>query len=734
MKPLMVFLDGETFYDKKTGYTLKEMSIEEYVRDHRFEMHLLGIAINDGPVQMYEAQDVPRVLSQLPLEDPNTYTFIQNGKFDGFLLYERFNKFIFNPICTRAMARFTGISRLVRESQASMCEFLGTGAKGTFIESMSGKHLHDLDEQGLRLYKSYCESDVRDLRANVKKMLPRMTMESLEFIGMTTKMYTWPRFILDQDLLTIYYAKLQQQHADARLKIQHLFKFPTEAKFKSAIRSAAKITEMFESLGVEVPMKVSLKSTATNKKKLEAELETYLLREAQGTLTDYGRARLDRIKFELDNKLYVAYTPALSKKDPEFIKLLNHPKQEVADLASVRVDVNSSQAMSRTVAFTKIAKRGRLPVPLEAFLAWTGRYTAGETEDAKTDGINLQNLSKRGGDKSLRLSLGVQEDEVVVAGDSSQIEARVGAYLAGQWDLVNDFATGADPYSRLGGGIYNADYATILYWTKGEGNRKRLNEELIKLYELYRFVGKTGILQLQFASGYVKLAWFLAGMGVTLEYPDGNPYEFLGEKRLKELPKSTPEEIAHFAMCLKIVNTYRSQYYLIPQYWKECDKILNALLSGGSGTFGGPKGDIFKFDAEFDVFGRKHPAIILPDGYPLIYPGLVKKYNKETKHDEIEYTQIDKGRYIPTKLYGGKLFANLVQGLAMAIMRWQAIRINRVFPIALNVHDEWTSIVNKIYLQQALDVYNTWQKVPPPWIQGLPLACEVHHGRTYGEV
>ena len=64
-----VYLDYESFYDK--DYTLKKMAIEEYVRDPRFEAHLLGVAIDDGSVQMVPARLIPQALKALRLDDPD---------------------------------------------------------------------------------------------------------------------------------------------------------------------------------------------------------------------------------------------------------------------------------------------------------------------------------------------------------------------------------------------------------------------------------------------------------------------------------------------------------------------------------------------------------------------------------------------------------------------------------------------------------------------------------------
>lgn len=71
----------------------------------------------------------------------------------------------------------------------------------------------------------------------------------------------------------------------------------------------------------------------------------------------------------------------------------------------------------------------------------TGRWSGGER-------INLQNLGSRGHElvNAVRELLVAPEGKELVIADASQIEARVLAWLAGQWDLVEKFAKGEEIY------------------------------------------------------------------------------------------------------------------------------------------------------------------------------------------------------------------------------------------------------------------------------------------------
>lgn len=91
-----VFLDFEAYYDTK--YTLKKLSIEQYVRAPCFETHMLAIAKAEDPVQVVAPEDIKATLERYRVADPNTRVFIQNGRFDAFVASQHYGIVIANPI------------------------------------------------------------------------------------------------------------------------------------------------------------------------------------------------------------------------------------------------------------------------------------------------------------------------------------------------------------------------------------------------------------------------------------------------------------------------------------------------------------------------------------------------------------------------------------------------------------------------------------------------------------
>ena len=125
-------------------------------------------------------------------------------------------------------------------------------------------------------------------------------------------------------------------------------------------------------------------------------------------------------------------TLAFGKTDKEFIELLEHPNEKVQVAVAARLGVKSTLEETRTENLIGVSERGRLPIMLNYYGAHTGRFSGG-------DKLNLQNLPARG-NNTIRRALKAPNGQVLVACDSSQIEARMVAWVAEQHDLVSAFA------------------------------------------------------------------------------------------------------------------------------------------------------------------------------------------------------------------------------------------------------------------------------------------------------
>jgi DNA polymerase I-like protein with 3'-5' exonuclease and polymerase domains len=128
--------------------------------------------------------------------------------------------------------------------------------------------------------------------------------------------------------------------------------------------------------------------------------------------------------------------------------LADHEDDRVQSAVAARLGTKSTLEETRTQRFIDISKRGTLPVPVRYYAAHTGRWGG-------DDKINMQNLPSRGPNgKKLKRSILAPEGYTLIDCDSSQIEARVLAWLAGQDDLTQAFANNEDVYKVMASRIY----------------------------------------------------------------------------------------------------------------------------------------------------------------------------------------------------------------------------------------------------------------------------------------
>lgn len=300
-------------------------------------------------------------------------------------------------------------------------------------------------------------------------------------------------------------------------------------------------------------------------------------------------------------------------------------------------------------------------------------WGAGTGRFSGGDKVNPQNF-KRGG--KIREAIEPPAGHCVVASDLSQIEARILALVAGQTDLVDTFATGGDPYCV---------FATDAF---GRPITKADKDE--------RFLGKTCILGLGYYTGAVKL-----------------------RETLRQGPNKdgVGGVVVSLEEAQRIVKLYRRKYSNIPQFWYACGNALEHMITGGSGYISQ------QFNIRYE--GSK---VYLPNGAVLRYPGLERYRNEETGESELRYLVRNQW----TKIYSGLLCENIIQALARGVIVEYLVDIGSKYGVSLQVHDEIVSVVPTSMSAEARTYIENTMSVAPPWLPGLPVACEVKLGSNYG--
>lgn len=682
----IVALDFESFFSTKDGYTLTKIGPISYIRDSRFSAQLMSYIVTDASTMTYdrvrvaEHDNIPAVLAALKLDAPDVVTVAHNGNgFDFLILSEIYHVVPRIAIDTMCMERWTGVSRIQNESLKSMAKFFQCGEKveGTVI-SDGRKWPDDFTPDERTAFIQYCRNDTEQCFLSFKAMLPFMTADALLFSSITAKMACSPVLRLDDDMLTAYLNELSAKVTKARNDINRMFMFKSDEDFLKAIRSSASFVKMLELLGRKPPMKYSVAKSETKRKKLEAEGKTNLSEED-----------------------YAVYTPALAKSDLDFVAMASDADERVALLVRTRLENNSSIQRSRAETFHALAKSGRpMPVMLNAFKAHTSRYTAGNSEGS-SDKLNLQNLSKRDPSQlTLRKAVQAPEGMALVACDSSQIEARILAYVANETELVDAFRRGADPYADLAEKIFQIPSEKIHKGAKS-GDKK---------LKAYRNVGKTGILSAGYGVGWRKYADTLLRQGVRLSSDIDQHYE-----------------MAHHAH-----NVYRASNPNIVAFWDTCQTVIKALYLGYSGEFGGPNDNIFRYGMG-PVCGRdKVPTIIGPNKYTLRYFKLSCEVSEKNNREEYYYTRVKGKSELKTKIYGGALAENLCQYLAFALLQWQACRMTEQgIRLIANIHDSFLAICPEDEAEHTKSVMESCMSSVPDWLGDFPVACEAEIGKDY---
>jgi DNA polymerase len=289
--------------------------------------------------------------------------------------------------------------------------------------------------------------------------------------------------------------------------------------------------------------------------------------------------------------------------------------------------------------------------------------------------VNFQNLPSRDPKKkALKKAIVPPDGYMVINSDSSQIEARVLAWLAGQDDVVDLFAKGDDVYSVFASNVYN--------------------RKITKADPTERFVGKTCILGLGYGTGALKLQQTLAtSQPVSVKY--------------------TEEE------CKEIVKIYRGTNNKIVELWREADDMLDNMID-----------EKFPKLIQFGEHGCVHydkEGIILPNGFRIRYPNL----RRVTKNDKTQIVYDSRKGEI--SIWGGAVVENVVQALARIIVGTQMCEINHKYRVALTVHDAAVVVAAAEEVDDAIEFVTDIMSTPPDWAKGLPVACEAKVGETYGD-
>jgi len=384
---------------------------------------------------------------------------------------------------------------------------------------------------------------------------------------------------------------------------------------------------------------------------------------------------------------------ALAKNDDFAQSLLAHTKPEVRDLMLARQAVKSWPLHIKRITNMEnqaTVNGGKLRIPLNYYAAHTGRWGGGED-------INLHNFGGRGRAgtgidpliSKMRELLRAPEGYTLGIGDSAQIEARILAWLAGQQDLVGGFANGEDIYS---------EFATTLFRIPIRKERKTDPAPVARMLTIKRGFGKDAILGCGYGMGADKFYQRCLQNSSLRPYFDSGQYTY--------------------AFIKKLIDTYRTKYSKIPEYWR---KVENAFKQTLKYPHLKPKiGPL-----EFSCVGHE-VSIKLPSGRVLYY-----RHCSVNPKGELKYRW--------GHLWGGSITENVVQSVARDLLSfWVLLCEQNQLSVVLHVHDEIICLIKKdadepppnnidIYLDKLEHILCSL----PGWAVGLPVGTEVKESEVY---
>lgn len=614
----MITIDFETYYDRE--FSLSKMTMEEYVRDSRFEVVGVAVKVNNEPAQWFSGTHQETAAWLAGFEWKNHFALAHNAMFDAAILTWVFGQKPKAWLDTLSMARAL-LGTNVGGSLAKLSEHFGLGVKGREVEDARGLKRGDFPQDQLNRYAQYCLNDAELTYSLFRELDVGFPVKEKRLIDITLRMFSDPVLELDP-------AQLEMHLTDVRERKEKLF---TDANItREILNSNQKFADLLTSFGVRPPMKIS---PTTGK-------ETY----------------------------------AFAKNDENFVALAHHPDERVQALVSARLGAKSTLEETRTQRFIDIARRGpiggalrRMPIPLKYYAAHTGRWGG-------ADSINLQNLPSRGeAANKLKRCIVAPRGHVIIDSDSSQIEARVLAWLAGQHDVLDLFRKKRDVYSHMASLIFDVPVDQV---SKEE-----------------RFIGKTTVLGCGYGMGAIKFQAQLQSWGKIID-PDA---------------------------CSFIIKKYRQANSRIATWWTHLNNVVDELYRRQQNM--PPRHfvvDNIKL-LEIDPF----TGIRLPNGLSLNYPELVR----DSGTAQYAY----KTRNGMTKIYGGKVAENLCQAVARCIIGEQIIQIEKRYRVALTVHDAIACVVRQEEVEEARVFVEECMRTPPGWAEGLPLNCESGMADNYGD-
>lgn len=257
--------------------------------------------------------------------------------------------------------------------------------------------------------------------------------------------------------------------------------------------------------------------------------------------------------------------------------------------------------------------------------------------------------------------------------DFAAIEARVVAWLAGQKDILDVFASGEDVYVFTANRIGSDD----------------------------RQLGKVAVLGLGFGMGSVKFVDAAKTYGITLT-----------DERAQE-----------------VVSAWRKANSKIVSFWYDLERAARAAIERDDET---EVGKCRVRMARGKLAGSM--LIILPSGRHLVYRNARLEFVDGKSNITFDGTNQYTRNWEAVRTYSGKLAENVTQAVARCLLADAMLRMEQQgLNIVASIHDEVVCEVAENNGADALDAMKQIMATGPAWAKGLPLGGAGWFGPRYGK-
>lgn len=242
-----ITIDFECFWDSKNKYSLKNMSIVEYIHDPRFYVQGMSFKQGNDPSIWYPGCDLERLLKNTPKDMwQNAIIIGHNVKFDGAILAWKYGIKPKQWIDTKALVKAMLGNTIPTASLKHSAEALGLPAKGEL--NTDGKR--ELTEEEEKELAVYCIRDTDIAHSIYQKFKDTFPKGQWDIMDWTVRTFLEPKLSIDgAKCKEIYEASV----AHKKELVENI------GIAASVFRSNQQFAELLVVWGFKVPMKKNKK-------------------------------------------------------------------------------------------------------------------------------------------------------------------------------------------------------------------------------------------------------------------------------------------------------------------------------------------------------------------------------------------------------------------------------------------------------------------------------------------